>query len=221
MSIFYRTLLDQLSQISGSNAYTDTLVMADAVNGFDPSLEKDLNFIRTQLKTITGAGTWYAAPALSIATINTDIAGLTTDVGNLVHNGAISGSLNNIFSFTGMTNRNDPNPTYSSTTIVSQGTSLETAIGALDAAMAFTTVDKQILRETGTVTSGSAITLPNAQTYTVSHPGGKNMDVYLNGQLMQANTGTELRDYLEASSTTIKFTFNVKKNSYISFIVRG
>lgn len=221
MSSLYRTLLDQLAQISGSNVYSDTLSMAGAQTAPDLTLEKDLNFIRTQLKTITGAPSWYSAPASTIATLQTDVSGLQTDVGKLVHNGAISGSLNNIFSFTGMTDRNDPNPTYSSTNYVAQGSSLETAIGALDAAVTGVSVTKAITRVASLTTSGSAITLPNALTYTLSHPGGQSMDVYLNGQLMQANTGSEIRDYLEASPTTIKFTFNVKKNSYVSYLIRS
>ena len=269
MSI-YRTLLNQLAQVSGSNVYKDTLSMAGAETAPDLSLQTDLNFIRTQLKTITGAGTWYDAPAKSIATISSEIGTMPT-------NGAISGSLNNIFSFTGMTNRNDPAPTYASyvytggvsvnletaiggldlaithlpkngetsgslaniwgfvgmtgntslvpnypsATVVVQGSPLVTAIGALDAALNFASATKAISRLTFPVASGSAITVADALTYTLSNPGGKNMDVYLNGQLMQANTGTELRDYLEASTTTIKFTFAIPEHSYISYVVRG
>ena len=277
MSLFYRTLLNQLAQVSGSNVYDDTLSMAGAETAPDLSLQKDLNYIRTQLQKITGATDWYSAPASTIATINTDI-------GNLVHNGAISGSLSNIFTFTGMTNRNDPSPTYSSyvytggqtvnletaiggldhnlghrpsignmsgsldniwgfvgmtgdtslvpayssATVVAQGSDLVVAIGALDAAMNFASVSKAIARLTAGVVSGSGgsqvpteITVAGGLTYTRSNPGGKNMDVYLNGQLMQANTGTELRDYAEISTSTIAFTFNVPAHAYLSYLVRG
>lgn len=44
-------------------------------------------------------------------------------------------ALNNAFSFTGMLNGNDSLPTYSSTNVVTQSTSLETAVGALDSAV--------------------------------------------------------------------------------------
>lgn len=205
MATLYRSLLNQLSQISGSNVYTDTLSMSGAETSPDLTLQKDLNFIRTQLKTITGAAKWYTSPVLSIASLYT----------------GISGSLQNIFSFTGMTDRNDSAPTYSSTTYVVQGSSLETAIGALDAAVAGVSTTKAVTRLSNAVASGSAITIPGGYTYTLSNPGGSNMDVYLNGQLMQANTGTELRDYLEDTTSTIKFTFAVNKNSYVAFLIRA
>jgi len=264
----WRTLLNQLRQVSGSNAYDDNLDMTSAIDNPHLSSERDLNYVRTQLRTITGAAKWYTAPIKTIATI-------ATDINNLVHSGAISGSLNNIFTFTGMTNRNDnlPSyassayvgvndpletaigkldlalthmpkngamsgslaniwgfvgmsgntsamPNYSSTTVVIQGSNLEAAIGTLDAAIDAATISKSIAHVPSVVISGSAFIIPGGFQYTISNPMGQNMDVYLNGQLMQPNTGSEMRDYIEDTTTTIKFTFNVSKDSYISYLIR-
>ena len=153
--------------------------------------------------------------------LETAIGGLDLAITHLPKNGATSGSLANIWGFVGMGGNTSAVPVYSSATVVVQGSDLEAAIGALDAAMNFASVSKAITRLTSPVASGSAITVADSLAYTISHPGGKNMDVYLNGQLMQANTGTEFRDYLEASTTTIKFTFALPTNSYISYLLRG
>lgn len=70
--------------------------------------------------------------------------------------------------------------------------------------------------------------LPYSITYTpcsVSGTEGKNMDVFVDGQLLAADTGTNGanadRDYAESTGTTITFRFNVNKNSNITYIVRA
>ena len=116
MSIF-RTVLNQANQISGSASYDDTYTMSSAETYLNKSLEKDLNYLRTQLKTIIGKPNWYDVPDIDLHDIN-----------------LVSGSLSNIYTFTGMDDRNDSTPTYSSTNYVANDDSLETAIGKLDAA---------------------------------------------------------------------------------------
>lgn len=119
MSIF-RSLLNQGLQVSGSAVYDDTLDMVWAETYFSGSLERDLNYLRTQTRLVTGETNWFDPP------INT-LSGLNT--GQI----QMSGSFINIYTFTGMTNRNDTSPTYYTNHYVINGTSLETAIGALDA----------------------------------------------------------------------------------------
>lgn len=70
-------------------------------------------------------------------------------------------------------------------------------------------------------------TLPFSITYTPdSTPGreGKNMDVYVDGQLLAADTGVNGanadRDYGETSSTTITFRFDVHVGRNITYVVR-
>lgn len=202
MSIF-RTLIRQKQQVSGSFTYDDTLTMANAETYISKNLESDFNYIRTQLKVITGEANWFDAPVQSL----TDF-----DAG-------ISGSLANIYSFTGMSGRDDSSPTYSSTIVVTQNGSLETAIGELDAAIATVNIDKAVERLLADVSSGSAHTIPDSLSYTPAGDG-ENMEVYFNGQLLQASTGAEERDYEETSTTTIKFTFTVPANSYLTFLIR-
>jgi len=293
----YRTLLDQLTQISGSGTYDDTKSMADAENSEINRLEDDLNYLRTQLKLVTGETNWYDAPDNDIASLESDVNTLQTigtavktftgmdadddstpdyhstnivtgsleyaiseldDVLNAV-SGAVgevdtldsvvergnvtdqpifvtglgvtgsieltgdidgvdlSGWNSAVKTFTGMDADDDSTPSYSSTIYVTNGDSLETAIGKLDAAIVDVDIVKEVERVTSPITSGSAHTIPNGKSYTVA--AGANMDLYFNGQLLQANVG-EVRDYEETSSTTVKFAFTVPPHSYLTYIIR-
>jgi len=306
----FRSLLRQFQQISGSATYDDTFAMAGAETYIAKNIESDLNYIRSQLKVITGETNWYDAP-------NTDLSELPTEQ-------AISGSLLNIFSFTGMDDRNDSTPTYSTTnyvtgdlenaigdldaqvkanydgytgldldavcdvgaitdqaiTVTSSGSSfitlltkgdidvwgnitvdgtvdgvdlsvfaaaaqtftgmddetdstpsytstiyvansdsLETAIGKLDAAISTADAAKEAERILAEVTSGSAHTVPGSNSHAAGD--GSTMDVFLNGQMLLANTGSEARDYWESDTDQISFTFDVPTNSFLTYIIRA
>lgn len=112
----FRSFLDQATQISGSFTYDDSLSMASAET-YGKTLEADLNYVRSQLKVITGEADWYSPPVKSLHDFNV----------------GLSGSFANIQSFTGQSDITDSSPTYFSTTYVTQGNSLEMAIGELDA----------------------------------------------------------------------------------------
>lgn len=71
-------------------------------------------------------------------------------------------------------------------------------------------------------------TLPYSITYTpcsVSGTEGCNMDVFVDGQLLAADTGTNGanadRDYAETTGNSITFRFNVNQFSNITYIVRA
>jgi hypothetical protein len=53
---------------------------------------------------------------------------------------------------------------------------------------------------------------------------GKNMDVYIDGQLLAADTGVagadQNRDYAETSTTTVKFRFDIQVGRNITYVVR-
>jgi hypothetical protein len=53
---------------------------------------------------------------------------------------------------------------------------------------------------------------------------GKNMDVYVDGQLLAADTGVagadQNRDYAETSTTTVKFRFDIQVGRNITYVVR-
>lgn len=207
MGALFRTFLRQMEQVSGSATYDDTLTMSVAETYLDKSLETDLNYVRTQLKTITGETNWYDAP-------NTDLSDVPSEQG-------MSGSFANIYTFTGMDDRNDSTPTYLSENYVANDDSLETAIGKLDTALAAAggSVAKEIERLSVQVDSGSAHTVPGSNSHAAGD--GSTMDIFLNGQLLQSNTGTELRDYLESDTDEVKFTFAVPTNSYLTYIIRA
>ncbi|MEA3341107.1 MAG: hypothetical protein U9R15_14175, partial [Chloroflexota bacterium] len=109
-----------MGMISGSRIYDDTLTMSSAESHLDKNLENSLNYVRSQLKAIAGETNWYDTPGVTLATVSNQEQGL-------------SGSLANIYEFTGMDNRNDTTPTYSSNNYVTDDDNLELAIGDLDA----------------------------------------------------------------------------------------
>jgi len=306
----FRTFIRQAEQVSGSFSYDDTLTMSTAESYLAKSLEQDLNYLRSQIKIITGESNWYDAP-------NTTLTNVPTEA-------AISGSLNNIFSFTGMADRNegtptyssteyatgdleaaigaldaqvkanydgytsltlddvceqgaitdvalvvqasgstfssilsyedihagndilvegtvdgvdlsafssatqtftgmdsetDSTPTYTSTNYVANSDSLETAIGKLDAGIAGADATKVVERLGSPLTSGSTHVIPGSNGHSAGN--GSYMDVFINGQLLQSNTGTELRDYLESDTDEITFTFDIPANSYVVYIIRA
>lgn len=312
MSELFRTYLRQAEQISGSAIYDDTLTMSGAETYLAKSLEKDLNYLRSQFKAITGETNWYDAPQTdlsdvpseqglsgsfaniytftgmddrndstptytsqnyvtngndleaSIGDLDTQVKanydgytgltldnvcdqGATTDQaivstgsgsafaslldtgdldvwGNIIVDGTVdgvdvAGFASAAQTFTGMDSASDSTPSYTSQVYVTDSDSLETAIGKLDAAITLADVVKEIERLSAQVSSGSAHTVPGSHSHAAGD--GSTMDLYLNGQLLQSNTGTELRDYIESASDEVKFTFDVPTNSYLTYLIRS
>jgi len=65
--------------------------------------------------------------------------------------------------------------------------------------------------------------LPAGVTYTPDSTAGqegKNMDVYVNGQLLMVDASGELRDYEETTASGVTFRFNVVADSNIVYMVR-
>lgn len=75
---------------------------------------------------------------------------------------------------------------------------------------------KEIEVGVGPFSSGVAHIIPGGREYTPS-ADGSNMDVYLNGQLLIEGAS---EDYIEDTSTTIKFNFNLGANSNLTYIIR-
>ena len=311
MGATFRTFLRQMEQVSGSAAYDDTLTMSGAETYLDKNLENDLNYVRTQLKAITGETNWYDAPNTDLSDVPSEqgmsgsfvniytftgmddrndvtptydtnnyatgdlenaigdldaqvklnydgYTGLTLDAvvaigstvdeaititasgstfsallvyddlhvgGNILVDGTVdgvdvAGFATAAQTFTGMDSASDSTPTYSSENYVANDDSLETAIGKLDTALAVAggAAEKEVERLSSQVTSGSAHTVPGSNSHAAGD--GSTMDIFLNGQLLQSNTGTELRDYIESGADEVKFTFAVPANSYLTYIIR-
>ena len=312
MGAVFRTFLRQMEQVSGSATYDDTLTMSGAETYLDKNLENDLNYVRTQLKAITGETNWYDSPQTDLSNVPTEQAisgsfvniftftgmddrndstptytsqnyvtngndleasigdldtqvkanydgytaltldtvcevGATTDVaiidtasgssfatmlvkgnldvwGDIIVDGEVdgvdvAGFATAAQTFTGMDDASDSTPTYSTTNYVANDDSLETAIGKLDTAVAAVGIpEKEVERLPSQVNSGSAHTVPGSNNHAAGD--GSTMDIYLNGQLLQSNTGTELRDYIESDTDEVTFTFAVPTNSYLTYIIR-
>lgn len=77
------------------------------------------------------------------------------------------------------------------------------------------------------ITANTAHTLPSSISYTpdsTTGQEGKNMDVYIDGQLLASDTGANGanadRDYGETSSTSVTFRFTVYTGQNITYVVR-
>jgi len=75
--------------------------------------------------------------------------------------------------------------------------------------------DKQVETTSAPITAGAAHTLPGSMTYTPD--SGKNLDVYFSGQLL---TEGATNDYVEDTSTTIRFNFTVPNNKNMTYMSR-
>ncbi len=87
--------------------------------------------------------------------------------------------------------------------------------------------EKYVESVSSDISANTAHTLPAGVSYTpdaTSGQEGKNMDVYIDGQLLAADTGTNGanadRDYGETSSTSVTFRFNVYAGQNITYVVR-
>ena len=64
-----RSLLRQYTQVSGTHTYVDTLSLGQGAESA-PDLQTDLNYIRSQLKNITGKSSWYDIPDTNLASVD-------------------------------------------------------------------------------------------------------------------------------------------------------
>lgn len=104
---------------------------------------------------------------------------------------------------------------------------LDMAIAALAETMDDGTNEKHVEIVTEDIPAGTVHQLPIGVSYTPSSDSGqqgKNMDVYLDGQLLAASTGVlganEDKDYSETSTTHITFHFDIYQYSNITYQVR-
>lgn len=103
------------------------------------------------------------------------------------------------------------------------GTSLTTLAAAITASSA----DKAVETTDTLINKNTVHAIPGSKTYTpVSTAGeeGKNMDVYVGGQLLMADTGAAGvnadRDYGETTASGITFRFDIQTGRNITYIIR-
>ena len=103
------------------------------------------------------------------------------------------------------------------------GISIVELSNAIDAGVG----EKYVESVSSTITKNTEHILPNSITYTpdaTSGQEGSNMDVYVDGQLLAADTGAAGvnadRDYGETSVSGITFRFDVQEGRNITYVVR-
>ena len=103
------------------------------------------------------------------------------------------------------------------------GTDIVTLANSVDAGIG----EKYVESVSSAVTKNTEHSLPNSITYTpddTSGQEGSNMDVYVDGQLLAADTGSNGanadRDYGETSVSGITFRFDVPSGVNLTYFVR-
>jgi len=123
---------------------------------------------------------------------------------------------------------------YSEGNVISDGQTLTASLDLIDQelqdlsdAITSSSADKYVETVTTAIDKNTAHTLPGGISYTpdsTSGAEGKNMDVYVDGQLLAASTGTNGangdRDYSETSTTSVTFMFDIQVGRNITYVIR-
>ena len=124
---------------------------------------------------------------------------------------------------------------FTESNYISSGQSITNMLDSFDMVLydvvqetARVTAEKYVQTLVSGISSGAAYQLPNGLSYTPnSNIGrqGSNMDIYLDGWLLSANTGVSGinsdRDYAEIDTTHIAFNFEVFQDSDITYVIRA
>ena len=125
--------------------------------------------------------------------------------------------------------------TYTQSNYIANGQTIAASINAMDVeakvisgSLSTSMGNKYVESIVSNISANTAHTLPSSLTYTpvsTSGQAGKNMDVYVNGQLVDADTGTNGanadRDYAETSTTQITFRFNIVAPATITYFIKA
>lgn len=126
------------------------------------------------------------------------------------------------------------NRLFAENNYISDGSSITSALDTLDQELkdVADSIDsgvgeKYVESVSTSITKNTPYTLPYSLTYTPEATAGregKNMDIFVDGQLLAADTGSNGanadRDYGETSSTQITFRFDIQAGRNITYIVR-
>lgn len=204
----YRKVMNEMEEYEWSRT--------DFVNSWegDEELVDDLS----NLWTFTGAGNDLTDPAW------TSVSGLPiVDSSSTSLKDALDALNDELGSFT-----------YTEQNYLTNGMTFTDAIDLLDQSIydvsqsvAAGIAEKYVEVVTADIPAGTAHQLPVGLSYTPNATGGQvgsNMDVYLDGQLLSASTGTgganADKDYAETSPTHITFHFDVYQYSNIIYKIR-
>jgi hypothetical protein len=227
-----RSAIDIINTEVGNRIYTGAILTdGDPISA---SIE-DLNAaLITAQGAISGLDTRLGTAEGEIDTLQGTVGGLVTDVSTLqgemltvqgdisdiyVELNTISGTMIGDLIFTNNDFFNDGD---SITTILeSVADALTTISGALDVAAP----EKYVESVGTTILKNTSYATPAAYTpVSTSGREGMNMDVYIDGQLLAADTGADGvnadRDYAETDSTHITFRFNIQAGRNITYVIR-
>ena len=189
---------------TASGTLTNDQTIAASLNALGLGIESNDSAISDNVSAIGQNDT-------DIGNLYTDMGTLNTDIGNLVD--AIgSDTLGNL--------------NYSSNYYVSDGTSIEEAIGVLDAAISVTSSAKYTEELVSDIDANVEHALPDGASYTPYYgtgEEGRNMNVWVEGQMLCADTGVSGinmdRDYAETSASGITFRFDIDAGSNIVYMI--
>ena len=157
---------------------------------------------------------------------------------NATGNYVLSSDPADLFTAADLLNTGIGDRTFSESNYITSGSSITAALDSLDQSLqdiadnvAAGVGEKYVESVDTEITKNTPHTLPTAIVssggYTPSATAGRegmNMDIYVDGQLLAASTGTNGseadRDYQEASSTTVTFLFTIQAGRNITYIVR-
>ncbi len=222
---------------SSPQPWTNTT--ANYIFNSDPTnLQSATDMLNTEIGDRTYTTETYLSTDETITTsliaLNNGIESNDTDISN--NSSSIStnaGDIDDLEAAVG-SNTGTAGLDYSSNNYVTDSTSLETAVGKLDT---------ELYRVEGLVTASSGLkyvestvslisknvehAIPSGLTYTPNATAGyegANMDVYIDGQLLAADTGVAGvnadRDYGETTTSGITFRFNIHSGRNITYVIR-
>lgn len=164
----------------------------------------------------------------------TDSDPTASDWNNAATNYLLNSNPSNLKSAVDALNDGIGDTTYAGANYISSGESIVTSLTALDTNLKSVSDNltdsngyKFVESVSGTITKNIVHTLPYSQAYTpesTSGIEGQNMDVYVDGQLLSADTGTAGvnadRDYAESSTIQVTFRFDIQEGRNITYVVR-
>jgi len=228
----------------GSATPWDSITGNYLLNASPTSLKSAIDALNTGIGDATYTSATYltdgeditvSLDALSEAIISNDgdISGIVSDIGGINTSiSTINGDISDLQGAVGATSSGTVD--FANNYYVADGSNLVDAISTLDDAINTiqgaldATSGAKYVESVGTqIDSNTAHALPYSITYTpVSTAGqeGANMDVYVDGQLLAADTGAAGvnadRDYAETSTTSITFRFNIQPGRNITYVVK-
>lgn len=162
--------------------------------------------------------------------ISTNASAISTNASGIASNAVdISDLEAAVGSSTGLTGMDYTSTNYltQDTTVIAALSQLDTSLYALSQTVDASSGDKYVESVSVAIDKNTVHALPVGVTYTpVSTAGqeGKNMDVYVDGQLLAADTGAAGanadRDYAETTASGITFRFDIQAGRNITYMIR-